>query len=74
MKYMNATELLDFLDGAGLTCSRSSLQKMVRERTIPHYRLPLPTSPPKFLDSDIQGWIKRQKVEMVRPLLRRSKI
>lgn len=74
MKYMNATELLGFLKKAGLPCSKTSLQRMVGERKIPYYRLPLATSPPKFLDTDIEEWLKKQRVSAIEQPLRRSRI
>lgn len=74
MKYMNATELLGFLKKAGLSCSKTSLQRMVRERKIPYYTLPLTTSPPKFLDADIEEWLKKQRVSTIERPQRRSRI
>ncbi len=74
MNYMNATELLGFLKKAGLPCSKTTLQRMVAERKIPYSRLPLATSPPKFLDTDIEEWLKKQKISVIERPLRRSKI
>lgn len=65
MKYMNATELLTFLEEAGLPSSKTSLQRMVREKRIPHYRIPNPTSPPKFQEEDILIWLRERKVSVV---------
>lgn len=73
MKYMNATELLAFLEEVGLPCSKTSLQRMVRERRIPHYRIPNPTSPPKFLEEDISSWLQDRRVPMAASMPNRSR-
>lgn len=73
MKYMNSMELLGFLKKAGLPCSKSSLQRLVRERRIPHYRIPNPTSPPKFIEEEVLDWLQDRKIPMSKPRQYRNK-